>query len=356
MSQVEIIKQSKKKNSSLVASDNEDPTHKDEKKSGKRKKILNILSDNSDTEETKSEDIPTKEISKSKIAKKKKKDNKEEEEKPDLTNQTATKSKKKKEKREDQNLDDEDNNSRSSKSRSKSKTKKAASINLDNEYKAIYETAVNSANIVDEQELTIFKYILKLNKPMSQINIKEGLGMKKKGIDKALESLVNSKLVTMKEYNTKIYLINQDLFPKVDDAELSTLQESLYDLRKKIKIAETEKQRLLKEKEKGETIYNDDEKIEALICQMKENNKYKTDQLKIIKDLKVGRIPEEKMRRIITDYTTNLEQYKNMKRIANMLFDILSEAYDVSTRELFEYHGLENDSELKNKLLVQKLN
>ena len=56
--------------------------------------------------------------------------------------------------------------------------------------------------------------------------------MRKKGAEQAFEELVKEKVVTLKEYGkAKVYLINQDRFPVVDNKVLEGLDDEIVKLK-----------------------------------------------------------------------------------------------------------------------------
>lgn len=87
------------------------------------------------------------------------------------------------------------------------------------------------------------------NRPYSCINVFENLKgeVKKAQCTKILDQLTQEKKLICKEYNTKIYLPNQDLFEKVDMEELNKM-DVILDQQKK------EKQDLIEENKKLQSI------------------------------------------------------------------------------------------------------
>ena len=71
----------------------------------------------------------------------------------------------------------------------------------------------------EEARKEIAEYMERQNRPYSVQNIIDNLHgrVKKKQVEKITEGLVEEKVLTVKEYGkSKIFMINQDIFPKVD--------------------------------------------------------------------------------------------------------------------------------------------
>ena len=71
----------------------------------------------------------------------------------------------------------------------------------------------------EEARKEIAEYMERQNRPYSVQNIIDNLHgrVKKKQVEKITEGLVEEKVLTVKEYGkSKIFMINQALFPKVD--------------------------------------------------------------------------------------------------------------------------------------------
>ena len=87
---------------------------------------------------------------------------------------------------------------------------------------------------VNQTKQEVEAYMLKHNRPYSVQDILNCFQqtMRKKQCEGALDLLVSSKKVTLKEYGkAKVYLISQDRFPKVDPKLLETLDLTIADKR-----------------------------------------------------------------------------------------------------------------------------
>ena len=81
---------------------------------------------------------------------------------------------------------------------------------------------------VPQTKAKIEEYMIRHNRPYSVQDILNSYQstMRKKQAEDALDELVAAKTVTLKEYGkAKIFLINQDRFPKVDTELLANLDE-----------------------------------------------------------------------------------------------------------------------------------
>ena len=185
------------------------------------------------------------------------------------------------------------------------------------------------------------------NRPYSLINIFDNLhGNVKKGqLQKILDSLTEEKKLIMKEYNTKIYLANQDNFPQVSEEELNKLDNDINLIREENKKLKEEYNIKNVELKTISATYTDkelDEKIKELKKEIMEKEK----KVNLIKSNSIEPIPIEKMNEAEKNYQNSKKNYKKIKKICMGIIDQISESLEMKTAKLMDDIGIENDNEL----------
>ena len=91
---------------------------------------------------------------------------------------------------------------------------------------------------IDDPKQYVYDYMKSQNRPYSLVNIFDNLhgAIKKSLLGKILDALVEDGSLIMKEYNSKIYLFNQDkLETKVTDADIDKIQKEIDEQREEHK-------------------------------------------------------------------------------------------------------------------------
>ena len=96
---------------------------------------------------------------------------------------------------------------------------------------------------IDDPKQYVYDYMKSQNRPYSLVNIFDNLhgAIKKSLLGKILDALVEDGSLIMKEYNSKIYLFNQDkLDIKVTDADIEQIQKEIDEKREENKALKEE--------------------------------------------------------------------------------------------------------------------
>ena len=194
------------------------------------------------------------------------------------------------------------------------------------------------------------------NRPYSLINIFDNLhgAIKKSQLGKILDALVDEGSLIMKEYNTKIYLFNQDkLDIKVTDADIEAVQKQIDEKReehKKLKEEIASKQNELKIL----TLSLTDDELKTRIKEIKkELSKMKT-KVDDIKSNKIDPIAPEKMNEAKENFEKELKVFKKTKKICLEIINDISDGLELKLKDTFEKIGIENDDELIKQLNIDK--
>ena len=309
-------------------------------------------------EETKDESIenkdnekPQKNENNDKKNKKKKKSDIKEEEEPEVTQNDKKDKKKGKAKKkktsegagESMDTTQVTKNDAKSKTRGKSKDKSKVKKKEEN-------------TKIDDPKQYVYDYMKAQNRPYSLQNIFDNLhGSIKKGqLGKILDSLVDEGSLIMKEYNSKIYLFNQDkLEIKVSDSDINELQKEIDEKREENKQLKDEISSNNNELKLLTTTLTDDE-LKAKIKEMKKElakMKLKVDD---IKDNKIDPIPPEKMNEAKENFEKELKIYKKTKKICSEIISDISDGLELKLKDTYEKIGIENDDDLLKQLNIDQ--
>ena len=281
---------------------------------------------------------------------KKKKKNDNEEEKADKNENVTQNDKKekkkgkgKKKKTSDGSGEGEDSkkNEVKSKTRGKSKDKSKPKKKEDNVK-------------IEDPKKYVYDYMKAQNRPYSLINIFDNLhgAIKKSQLTKILDSLVDEGSLIMKEYNTKIYLFNQDkLDIKVTDTDIDKIQSEIDEKReenKKLKEEISTKQNELKIL----TLSLTDEELKAKIKELKKELAKMKAKVDDIKENKIDPVPPEKMNEARENFEKELKVFKKTKKICVDIVNDISDGLELKLKETFEKIGIETDDELIKQLNI----
>lgn len=207
----------------------------------------------------------------------------------------------------------------------------------------------SSSSSSDPKDI-VFNYMLTQNRPYSVINIFDNLHgqVKKAQLIKVLDTLTDEKKLICKEYNTKIYLANQNNFPPINADALASVDASIEMYKKentKLKEMLNDKQAELKsivatytDSELNCVIEKKRKELETLKCKVdKINNNV------------IEPVPEEKMVEKEKEVNNMKVKYKKIKRICSDIIDKFAEGMDIKRNKFMEDAGIEDDKDIIKK-------
>ena len=209
---------------------------------------------------------------------------------------------------------------------------------------------------IDDPKQYVYDYMKAQNRPYSLVNIFENLhgAVKKSQLAKILDALVDEGSLIMKEYNSKIYLFNQDkLEIKVSDADIEEIQ-------KEIDIKREENKQLKEEiasknnELKILTLTLTDDELKAKIKEMKKELAKMKIKVDDIKDNKIDPIPPEKMNEAKENFEKELKVFKKTKKICTEIINDISDGLELKLKDTYEKIGIENDDELMKQLNIDQ--
>ncbi len=284
---------------------------------------------------------------------KKKKKNENEEDKNVKANSTVTQNEKKekkkgkgkKKKTSDGAGEGEDSkNEKNQKSKTRGKSKDKSKVKKKEEIK------------IDDPKKYVYDYMKTQNRPYSLINIFDNLhgAIKKSQLGKILDALVEEGSLIMKEYNTKIYLFNQDkLDVKITDSDIDAIQKEIDEKKeehKKLKEVIASKANELKIL----TLSLTDEELKSRIKELKKELSKMKIKVDNIKENKIDPIPPEKMKEAKENFEKELKIFKKTKKICVEIINDISDGMELKIKDTYDKIGIENDDELIKQLNIDQ--
>ena len=209
---------------------------------------------------------------------------------------------------------------------------------------------------IDDPKQYVYDYMKSQNRPYSAINIFDNLhgAIKKSQLQKILDALVDEGSLIMKEYNSKIYLFNQDkLEIKVSDADIEEIQKEI--------DAKREENKQLKEEIASKnnelkilTLTLTDEELKAKIKEMKKELAKMKIKVDDIKGNKIDPIPPEKMNEAKENFEKELKVFKKTKKICTEIINDISDGLELKLKDTYEKIGIEDDEELMKQLNIDQ--
>ena len=209
---------------------------------------------------------------------------------------------------------------------------------------------------IDDPKQYVYNYMKTQNRPYSLVNIFDNLhgAIKKSQLGKILDALVEEGSLIMKEYNSKIYLFNQDkLDIKVTDADIEQIQKEIDEQReehKKLKDEISAKSNELKIL----TLTLTDDELKAKIKELKKELAKMKIKVDDIKENKIDPIPPEKMNEAKENFEKELKVFKKTKKICTEIVSDISDGLELKLKDTYEKIGIENDDELMKQLNIDQ--
>ena len=158
----------------------------------------------------------------------------------------------------------------------------------------------------------------------------------------------------MKEYNTKIYLFNQDkLDVKITDSDIDAIQKEIDEKKeehKKLKEVIASKANELKIL----TLSLTDEELKSRIKELKKELSKMKIKVDNIKENKIDPIPPEKMKEAKENFEKELKIFKKTKKICVEIINDISDGMELKIKDTYDKIGIENDDELIKQLNIDQ--
>lgn len=200
---------------------------------------------------------------------------------------------------------------------------------------------------VPQTKVKVEEYMLRHNRPYSVQDILNCYqsSMRKKQCEEALTELVAAKTVTLKEYGkAKIYLINQDRFPEVDQSLLLELDEQISTRRDEFnKLSDQLKEIDKKQKDATNTMTN--EQLVVMISKLEIENSQLDTKVTAFKTGGIQLVSEDQIEESLQEQIYYAQNWKKIKRQCRDMMDTISESADLNLKDFIKSLGLETDED-----------
>jgi hypothetical protein len=187
-----------------------------------------------------------------------------------------------------------------------------------------------------EAYVKIKKFMIEQNRPYSVQNIidlNKGQ-IKKAQVQKTLDKLLEEDIVIMKEYNTKIYLANQNQFENINQNEIDALDKQTEKSKKELAEAREMHSALISEyKNLCEEL--SDEELNRRIMENKKQLLEIENAVKMIEKNKYEEIPIEKMKEAEKLYEDNKNKYRKTRKVCLSVLEYLEENLELKKKEIY---------------------
>jgi len=193
----------------------------------------------------------------------------------------------------------------------------------------------------------IFKYMFDQNRPYSVTDIHMNLHKEygKTAVQKALDMLTDDKKVVEKVYGKqKVYVISQELFPKVKDSELRGMDARMSQLASEL-AAELAAVREAEAKLKTLTASLTSGQASQALAECDAEVAERTSRLARLKQTS-GSVTADQRRRVHDRQRRLLGEWRKRKRITTDIVDAIMEGYPKRKKDLLEEVGVETDQDV----------
>ncbi len=327
----------KEENLNYENKDNENPNEEENK--SEEKKENKELKNNSEQKSIKKSKIKEKSENEPKKIKKKKKS---------MTESSIEEIKEKENDKKERNKSDDSKGKKKKKNKKNDNSNNTSQINKKSKDKSKNNKKGKEEKIeIGDPKEYVLNYMINQNRPYSLINIYDNLhgNIKKGQLQKILDLLTEEKKLIMKEYNTKIYLANQDNFPFVSDEELNKLDEEINLIKEENKKLKDDFNIKANELKTISSTYTDEE-LDLKLKELKKEIIEKEKKVNLIQSNSIEIVPIDKMNEAEKNYLNSKKNYKKIKKICTGIIEQISEGLEMKIPKLMEDIGIENDNEL----------
>jgi hypothetical protein len=224
----------------------------------------------------------------------------------------------------------------------KTKSSKKKATKNDTEVKSKNKDKNKQKNLSDKDASSrIRTFMIQQNRPYSVQNVVDLMKgqIKKTQCQNILNKLVQDEVLIMKEYNSVIYLANQNLFDKVEQLDIEKVDKETEESKTQIaKLKDTNSTLSTELKNLNEEL--SDEELNKRLTQSRKELQEIENALKKIQIKKQEEIPPEKLREAQTNYEECKNNFKKTKRLCLNVIDYLCESTDLSRKQIFVFFVL----------------
>jgi hypothetical protein len=218
-----------------------------------------------------------------------------------------------------------------------SKKKATRNENEENQVKSKNKDKNKQKNLNDKDAASrIRTFMIEQNRPYSVQNVVDLMKgqIKKTQCQNILNKLVQDEVLIMKEYNSVIYLANQNHFDKVEQIDIEKVEKEIEESKTQISKLKDMNTNLNTEfKNLNEEL--SDEELNKRLSQGRKEIQEIQNAIKKIQSKKQEEIPPEKLKEASSVYEQCKNNFKKTKRICLNVIDYLCESTDLSRKQIF---------------------
>jgi septal ring factor EnvC (AmiA/AmiB activator) len=159
-------------------------------------------------------------------------------------------------------------------------------------------------------------------------------GTVKKGpVQKTLDKLTDEEHLIAKQYNSKIYLINQNFFSSVSDNDLKEVDDGLEATKNELDVIKQENAKLQSDYRNLNTTLTNEE-LDKKLVDLRKQVYDMENKLKKIESGNIIKVPEEKVKVAEDIYSRELNKYKKTKKICNNILNSLADGLEINKQEI----------------------
>lgn len=193
-------------------------------------------------------------------------------------------------------------------------------------------------------EDVVFEYLKKQNRPYNVLDIFNNLHKEygKSAVQRGIDQLVAASKVCEKVYGKqKVYLVNQNLFPVIDESEIKIMDSKIQELSEQLTTREKEFKANDLELSKLNDSYTTEEAAK-LLQKTKEDIEKLNQKLKTLAENPKLVTVEEK-EKVYKERDKYVKEWRKRKRITCDILNSILEGYPKGKRALYEETGIETD-------------
>jgi hypothetical protein len=209
------------------------------------------------------------------------------------------------------------------------------------------ESILNNLILSSVEEREILKYMIISNRPYSTNNISDNLKgkYKKKQLLEILSLLSNKNYLLKKTYGSDVYLVNQEILPKIKEEEIVNQVKAIAEQEERLKNLRQENLRLASELKMWKQMHSEAQLVE--MCKEKKGKiKEKLKKIEKFKGDVCEKIGTDVMLSMIKQYEDNRKKYLRMKKTNSNVIEMFSDAMNMKKDEFIESNGIEDVSDL----------
>jgi hypothetical protein len=144
---------------------------------------------------------------------------------------------------------------------------------------------------------------------------------------------VEENILISKQYNNKVYLVNQDYYDKVDPKQLEEIETEITSSKENLDKLKSENTKLSQDL-KNLTVVLTNEELDVRLTENRKEVNEMEKKLRGLESKELVQIPMDKVNEVESCYEKVLEGVKKIKKVHNNILDAFTENLEISKKEL----------------------